>query len=339
AGEQLGITDTTGNFNIANVPAGLTTSITANASGYLSAVCTDVTVAAPQTDLTSVVLLSGDINDDAVVDIVDATAAGASFGQTGSNLPADITRNEIVDIFDIVAVSLNFGEAGSQTWSCLAPAPEPDPTATPEPAGGEILWSADHETGDISQWEEGQGQAIFNSNTPPGTSDIHITTDVAHSGQYALKLSITGATDGKSQGARIFRRWLDSNASPPIPLPDEAYYSAWYFFPQTYVPAEWWNIFQFKSRGEASLSMFSFNIDTSESNKMELYVYDKILGTAHSQDGTPLYISPGEWVHIEAYVKKSHLPNGRLTVWLNGQEIIDAQNIQTLRNEGDRLHW
>ncbi|MCP4371010.1 MAG: hypothetical protein GY797_23280, partial [Deltaproteobacteria bacterium] len=47
----------------------------------------------------------------------------------------------------------------------------------------------------------------------------------------------------------------------------------------------------------------------------------------------------GEWVHIEAYVKKSHLPNGRLTVWLNGQEIIDAQNIQTLRNEGDRLHW
>ncbi|MCP4358714.1 MAG: hypothetical protein GY796_11910 [Chloroflexi bacterium] len=117
--DQVGITGTSGFFNVTNVSASLITSIMANASGYLSAKCTDVNLTAPQTDLSPVVLLSGDVNDDELVDIIDATTAGASFGQTGSNLPADITRDEVVDIFDIVSVSLNFGEAGPQAWNCL----------------------------------------------------------------------------------------------------------------------------------------------------------------------------------------------------------------------------
>jgi hypothetical protein len=111
-------TDATGNFSIADVAVGTLNYITADAPGYLSAVCTEVTVIAPETGLEAVSLLSGDIDDDDVVDITDATAVGASFGQTGQDLPADITQDGLIDIFDIVLVSVNFGQAGPQTWNC-----------------------------------------------------------------------------------------------------------------------------------------------------------------------------------------------------------------------------
>jgi outer membrane biosynthesis protein TonB len=118
-GDQNTVTDKSGNFNIPNLAPGLLNSVTADASGYLSAVCLDVTVTAPETILAPVTLLSGDITDDDLVDIVDATAVGASFGQTGQDLVADITLDEVVDIFDIVLVSVNFGEEGPQAWNCL----------------------------------------------------------------------------------------------------------------------------------------------------------------------------------------------------------------------------
>jgi hypothetical protein len=118
-GNQSAITDKPGNFNISDLSPGLLNSIKADASGYLSAVCTDVTVVAPESVLAPVTLLSGDINDDELVDIVDATAVGASFGQTGQDLLADLTLDEVVDIFDIVLVSVNFGEEGPQVWLCL----------------------------------------------------------------------------------------------------------------------------------------------------------------------------------------------------------------------------
>jgi hypothetical protein len=65
-----------------------------------------------------VTLLSGDISDDNLVDITDATAVGASFGLTGAEIAADLNRDNLVDIFDIVLVSLNFGQSGPQAWVC-----------------------------------------------------------------------------------------------------------------------------------------------------------------------------------------------------------------------------
>ena len=111
-------TDTGGNFSILDVPAGAYTTLTADASGYLPAVCNSPTITAPLTTLAGVTLLSGDINDDGVVNIEDATAVGVSFGATGSGLAEDVNRDGEVDIFDIILVSVNFGQ-GSQTWVCL----------------------------------------------------------------------------------------------------------------------------------------------------------------------------------------------------------------------------
>ncbi|MFN8453864.1 MAG: carboxypeptidase regulatory-like domain-containing protein [Anaerolineae bacterium] len=111
-------TDASGNFSLTNVPAGTYTSVSADAPGYLPAVCNAPVVTAPLTTLANVTLLSGDINDDGVVNIVDGTTVGTSFGETGSDLPADLNRDGEVDIFDIILVSINFGQTGPQTWVC-----------------------------------------------------------------------------------------------------------------------------------------------------------------------------------------------------------------------------
>jgi hypothetical protein len=123
-GTQSAVTESNGNFMVENVSAdGLNTNansiiITADAPGYLSAVCAASQLVDPATVLVPVALVSGDINGDNLVDITDAAAVGVSFDKTGADLPADITRDGVVDIFDIVLVGVNFGEAGPQTWAC-----------------------------------------------------------------------------------------------------------------------------------------------------------------------------------------------------------------------------
>jgi hypothetical protein len=113
---QNATTGPNGDFSIANVTTGAHSSITADADGYLPAVCTAPTVTAPETVLATVNLLSGDLNGDDTIDIIDATAVGVAFGT--SDPAADLNQDGVVDILDIILVSVNFG-LGSQVWVCL----------------------------------------------------------------------------------------------------------------------------------------------------------------------------------------------------------------------------
>jgi hypothetical protein len=113
---QNATTFANGSFSIANVATGAHSSITADAVGYLPAVCTAPTVTAPETVLATVNLLSGDLNDDNTINITDATAIGVAFGT--SDPVADLNEDGVVDILDIILVSVNFGQ-GSQVWVCL----------------------------------------------------------------------------------------------------------------------------------------------------------------------------------------------------------------------------
>src|SRR5688572_2441802 len=62
------------------------------------------------------------------------------------------------------------------------------------PAMGPVLWSADNETGDLSQWTENQyGEAVFNS----ASASLSSWFGLSHSGKRSLQLSIT---DAGSQG-------------------------------------------------------------------------------------------------------------------------------------------
>ncbi|HMI89938.1 MAG TPA: hypothetical protein VK509_01180, partial [Polyangiales bacterium] len=100
--------------------------------------------------------------------------------------------------------------------------------------GSDIVWSADHETGDSSQWTAEMAGSLVND----PDAGIEISDQYAHSGRYALELSAPAdsAEDALEGGARIVRRG---------PMPQSAYYSAWYLIPERYTTALYWSVMQF----------------------------------------------------------------------------------------------
>ena len=84
--------------------------------------------------------------------------------------------------------------------------------------GSNLLWSADHEEGQLSDWYVNNGGGEFNSGNALSTA----STDVAHRGRYSVKATISAPP---ISGVRLFR-WAESLAH------QKAYYSAWYLLPQ-----------------------------------------------------------------------------------------------------------
>jgi Polysaccharide lyase len=197
------------------------------------------------------------------------------------------------------------------------------------PLGGDadVLWSADHETGDLSQWDTDQHGGVFDS----GTGRTSPTTDVAHSGHYSVRLAISDA-QGKTQAARIFR-WDTSEQ-----WGKNAYYSAWYYFPRRYRPATWWNIFQFKSEPKGashSEPVWSVNVGNRRSGQMYFYLWDAVNERSYSQ--TLADLPEKQWVHLEAYYVRALGPEGRITVWQDGLLLWDIRGVQTTL--ANNVYW
>ncbi len=185
-----------------------------------------------------------------------------------------------------------------------------------------MIWSADTETGNLDQWTQGQyGEAVFNS----GTGSVAVSNDVAHSGTSSLKMTISGA-NGATQAARIFR-WNDPNGNA---LPDSAYYSVWYYFPQNYTPAQWWNVLQFKSKSSSGSvdPMWVLNVGNRSNGNMYFYLWDAMHRTSYSA-ASPVDLPVGRWVHIETYFRRSTGSSGQITIWQDGVKLFDLNGIQT----------
>ena len=115
-------TDTDGDFEFVDVPPG-TYNFRADADGYLEAVCENLEVVAPLTTLMPVELVAGDVHvdDDNVINILDAVAIGAAFGDPASNPAADLNADGLVNVLDLILMSVNFGAEAPTVWACLDP--------------------------------------------------------------------------------------------------------------------------------------------------------------------------------------------------------------------------
>lgn len=114
------ITNPDGSFEFVSVPPGIYT-FRADADGYLEAVCENLQVVAPLTTLMPVELLAGDVNGDGLIDIVDAVAIGAAFGDPASNPAADLNDDGAVNVLDLILMAVNFGAEAPTVWACLDP--------------------------------------------------------------------------------------------------------------------------------------------------------------------------------------------------------------------------
>src|SRR5207244_6509900 len=94
-------------------------------------------------------------------------------------------------------------------------------SASDSPRSGSVLWSADMETGDLSQWSRPDvpggpnvGGGVFDSGTATATVDV---ASPAHSGIHSAKLDINTLNPAEisTSGVRLFR-WLEPESQPEL---------------------------------------------------------------------------------------------------------------------------
>jgi hypothetical protein len=182
--------------------------------------------------------------------------------------------------------------------------------------GTYILWSARHETGDLSEWTV-EGQGGFAANPP--TTTIMTSTEVAHGGAYSVKL--TNAAAGSSDAARLWRE---------APYPADAYYSAWYYLPQPYTAPATWTIMQFRRPNSQDPSVVSdlldLDIRSLPGGELILSVFDH--RGPYLRSPTPAAALPlpvGRWLHVEALFRNVSGDDGRFVVWMDGHLNYDIQ--------------
>jgi glycosyltransferase involved in cell wall biosynthesis len=189
------------------------------------------------------------------------------------------------------------------------------------------LWSADFETGDLSQWRATVGRE------PPGGGEYNsglaanvVSRELAYSGSSALKMTIETPPES---GARVFR-WRESQRHPRL------YYGAWFYFPQRFSVVEYWNVWQWKSRsssGNQNDPFFILNVANRRDGAMYFYLYNWQLRQAYQQHIADIPV--GRWIYIEAYYHCTGENDGRVSFWQDGTLLFDVQNVQTRYLDGD----
>jgi hypothetical protein len=182
--------------------------------------------------------------------------------------------------------------------------------------GSEYLWSAQHETGDLSEWLlDGKGGS---SADPPDTS-LSVSTDFAHSGKYSVKLSNAAVSDYETT-----RLWRQDD------YPEEAYYSAWYYLPQAYLTTNDWTIMQIRAPVPGDPTVLSLFMDVDirslPGGDMILTVFDhrpQYLRATTPDPAVPIPV--GSWFQIVVYFRNVADDTGRFTLWQDGQLLYDLR--------------
>jgi len=197
-------------------------------------------------------------------------------------------------------------------------------------AANGVLWSTDHESGSLSSsWP-----TIWIS----GQADAKISTARSRSGRYSAALTIYNANGSASPGVRLARV---NTPSTPNTLPNSAYYSTWYYFPQVVHPAQWWNVLQWKRAWQvgstrSSDPVYTVNVGNRSDGAMYFYVYKHVGSDGRyntSGQGVmasaPISITPGRWTLLECHYVWAQDFSGSMRCWQDGAEIWNRTGLKT----------
>jgi hypothetical protein len=229
----------------------------------------------------------------------------------------------------LVAAHVASGCGGDLVSSRAALAAAEERADAPRAPCGRVIWQADHETGDLSQWYTADGGGEFNNGAATSTA----SRDVAHSGQYAAQTTVQTPYMPDGSGVRLFR-WKEGRTG------EEACYSAWYYFPQRYVATEWWNIFSFKSRNGTAANDAFWQLQIGNRLRGAMYVYltwwgPPVEGPRPGASGLQHFtqsvsdVRPRSWTHLEVYLRQSSDFDGQIIVWQDGTELFNFDNVRT----------
>jgi hypothetical protein len=192
-----------------------------------------------------------------------------------------------------------------------------------------VIWSADSETGDLSQWyypsvqaDGNEGGGVFNS----GSADAVASQEQAHSGRWSVKMTIDTPPES---GTRLFR-WLEPHIYKNL------YYSAWFYIPQSYVVTNFWDVFQWKSKvamtGQVD-PFFVLNVGNRRDGSMYFYLRNWQKDQSYTQRLKNVPV--GQWFNVTAHYVCAGDNTGRVALWQEGTLLFDLQNVQTRYSNGD----
>jgi len=174
------------------------------------------------------------------------------------------------------------------------------------------------ETGDVSAW--------LAENGGNHTGGGYITTEKSHSGTFCWKAyNNPNLPYPDNISAKLLRWRFDYN---------EAYYSAWYFWPADYIVSgeggQYVNIFQWKERASPWDPTWVVAVKNSYQypGEDEIVLHD-FHGAKIIRNGVKL--PKGRWFRLEAFLKTGRT-YGQIIVWLDGQQIFSMSNINTSGN-------
>jgi hypothetical protein len=219
------------------------------------------------------------------------------------------------------------------------------------PPTGKILWSANHESGDLREWYLPDSLGAPNVGSPGGRNGggefdsgsytpVSVVQEQAHSGSHSAKLSINAAT--QASGVRL-ARWLEPQMQPDL------FYSVWLYFPVGYLFQNWSNLFGFKSKSPSAITgtdPFFYLTMRNRANgnmylRLEWWNQLTIIGPLSTQVGYRVYeqalmdIPVGRWFKLEARHISAGDFTGHITVWQDDIQLYDLQNVRTRYPDGD----
>ena len=206
------------------------------------------------------------------------------------------------------------------------------------------LWSTGMEDGTMSAWYAGGGGGEFNGH--PGSTAGSVGSDgstsaasqeQAHSGAWSAKLTIP------SNGACRLVRQLESQQYA------ELYYSAWYYFPQSYTlsgPGAFWMLMQWKSATATAHDPFfmlvAYSATPSTLNLGLAWFPLPVDGPLPGQSGYQLFPSNiqmpvGRWFQVETRYKSAGDFTGAIQMWIDGVEVYHMENVRTRYPDGNTI--
>ena len=178
--------------------------------------------------------------------------------------------------------------------------------------GSDLLFAARFEGNSFGEWTSFPGG---NAQAFPATNTIEVSSERAHHGAFAAKLTIDAGPDGTQENAGL---------SLAGGLPTEAYYSAWYYLPRSVNVGNFWVIFKFQMENQATGNqLYDLDLTNLPSGEMTLRLYDHRVGADVPLDVTDPVVPVGQWFQVEAFYRNAQDATGRITTWLDGRQIVD----------------
>jgi hypothetical protein len=186
--------------------------------------------------------------------------------------------------------------------------------SAPLDLGSDLLWTAEHESGDLSEWTADYSEAITLSKSDTAA----VSSEDAHRGHFAVKLVNATLDRGEDdpQGPEL---------SHALTTERDAYYSAWFSLPAGQTLTSNLIVLRLRSRSATEPTLFDgeeVQLRGAPDGRFVVSVFSHNPAFLRAPIANPApLVSAGIWFQLELRYEPQSA--GRLRVWLDGVMIYD----------------